>query len=106
MGENFVTGIYEAVRNSPQWNETLFILTWDEHGGFADHVAPSTDVPAGDSLTYTETARDGQQYTSHFDRLGIRAPAVLISLWVSGPAPAQRGFRYDTPEKLPDAADF
>jgi hypothetical protein len=28
MGENFVKSIYEAVRNSPQWNETLFILTW------------------------------------------------------------------------------
>ncbi|KAJ5975914.1 hypothetical protein N7481_009621 [Penicillium waksmanii] len=34
MGENFMKGVYEAVRNSPQWNETLFIVTWDEHGGF------------------------------------------------------------------------
>jgi phospholipase C len=83
MGENFVKSIYEAVRNSPQWNETLFILTWDEQGGFADHVSPPTDVPAGDSLTYTETARDGEPYTFHFDRLGIRVPIVLISPWVS-----------------------
>jgi phospholipase C len=147
MGENFVKSIYEAVRNSPQWNETLFILTWDEHGGFADHVSPPTDVPAGDSLTYTETARDGEPYTFHFDRLGIRVPTVLISPWVSKglvqhkPSDGNEfthtsilkfvselwgldslsprvdwspsfgnlvtnSFRSDTPEKLPDAADF
>ncbi|KAJ5092989.1 hypothetical protein N7456_008850 [Penicillium angulare] len=82
MGENWVKGIYEAVRNSPQWNETLFILTWDEHGGFADHVAPPSGVPAGDSLTYTERAADGSDYTFHFDRLGVRVPTVLISPWV------------------------
>ncbi|KAJ5937315.1 hypothetical protein N7454_004970 [Penicillium verhagenii] len=82
MGENFIKSVYEAVRNSPQWNETLFILTWDEHGGFADHVSPPTQVPAGDSLTYTERAADGGDYTFHFDRLGVRVPTVLISPWV------------------------
>ncbi|CAG7931386.1 unnamed protein product [Penicillium olsonii] len=147
MGENFVKGIYEAVRNSPQWNETLFILTWDEHGGFADHVSPPTDVPAGDSLTYSEASGDGKEYTFHFDRLGVRVPTVLISPWVSkGVVQHQPSggnefthtsilkfvselwgldslsprvdwspsfgslvtnkFRSDTPEKLPDAADF
>jgi len=83
MGENFVKGIYEAIRGSPQWNETLFILTFDEHGGFADHVSPPEDVPPGDSLTYTETAPDGEPYTFHFNRLGIRVPTMLISPWVS-----------------------
>lgn len=39
-------------------------------------------VPAGDSLTYTETAQDGQNITFAFDRLGIRVPTVLISPWV------------------------
>ncbi|KAJ5594955.1 uncharacterized protein N7459_001163 [Penicillium hispanicum] len=81
MGENFMKGIYETLRNSPQWKETLFILTWDEHGGFADHVAPPTDVPQGDSIPYSEMA-DGKQYTYHFDRLGVRVPALLISPWV------------------------
>ncbi|KAJ5526069.1 hypothetical protein N7494_012719 [Penicillium frequentans] len=82
MGENYIKGIYEALRKSPQWNETLFILTWDEHGGFADHVSPPMQVPAGDSLTYTERAADGGDYTFHFDRLGVRVPTVLISPWV------------------------
>jgi phospholipase C len=82
VGEAFVKGVYEAVRNSPQWNETLFILTWDEHGGFADHVPPPTDIPAGDSLFYTEQAPNGRTYTFHFDRLGVRVPTILASPWV------------------------
>jgi phospholipase C len=82
MGENFMKGIYEAIRSSPQWNETLFILTWDEHGGFADHVAPPTGVPPGDDLTYVEKANDGKNYTFKFDRLGVRVPTLLISPWV------------------------
>lgn len=82
MGEGFVKSIYEAVRASPQWDETLFILTFDEHGGFADHVSPPEGVPPGDSLTYTEDAGDGKPTTFHFDRLGIRVPTVLMSPWV------------------------
>ncbi|KAF3759905.1 phosphoesterase [Cryphonectria parasitica EP155] len=82
LGEIFIKGIYEAIRNSPQWNTTLFILTFDEHGGFGDHVPPPVNVPAGDDLTYTETAQDGQNITFAFDRLGVRVPTVLISPWV------------------------
>ncbi|RAL67794.1 hypothetical protein DID88_008521 [Monilinia fructigena] len=82
LGENFIKQIYEALRSSPQWNETLFILTFDEHGGFGDHVPPPTNVPAGDSLTYTETAPDGKPMTFDFKRLGIRVPTLLISPWV------------------------
>lgn len=81
LGEDFVKDIYESVRNSPQWNTTLFILTFDEHGGFGDHVLPPA-CPAGDDLTYTETAEDGKDYTFDFKRLGVRVPTVLISPWV------------------------
>ncbi|KAL2862395.1 putative phosphatidylglycerol specific phospholipase [Aspergillus lucknowensis] len=82
LGEGFVKSIYEALRASPQWNETLFILTFDEHGGFADHVPPPENVPPGDEIPYTEVAGDGQPTTFHFDRLGIRVPTLLISPWV------------------------
>ena len=81
-GEQFVKGIYEALRSSPQWEETLFILTFDEHGGFGDHVPPPVDIPAGDSLTYTETSPDGKNMTFDFTRLGLRVPTLLISPWV------------------------
>ena len=82
LGENFIKGIYEAIRNSPQWEETLFILTFDEHGGFGDHVPPPGNVPAGDNLTYTELAYDGKNATFDFKRLGVRVPTLLISPWV------------------------
>ncbi|KAL4780680.1 phosphoesterase family-domain-containing protein [Aspergillus varians] len=82
LGEGFVKSVYEALRSSPQWNETLFILTFDEHGGFADHVPPPENVPPGDNLHYTEVAKDGLPTTFHFDRLGIRVPTILISPWV------------------------
>ncbi|KAF4629043.1 hypothetical protein G7Y89_g9104 [Cudoniella acicularis] len=82
LGEQFIKGIYEAVRNSPQWEETLFVLTFDEHGGFGDHVPPPLGVPAGDDITYTELAHDGKNYTFDFTRLGVRVPTILISPWV------------------------
>ncbi|ORX45122.1 phosphoesterase [Hesseltinella vesiculosa] len=76
-GEQFIKTVYESVRNSPQWNETLFILTFDEHGGFGDHVPPPVNVPAGDNLTYTEKG-----HTFDFTRLGVRIPVVLMSPWL------------------------
>ncbi|CAG8959809.1 hypothetical protein HYFRA_00001717 [Hymenoscyphus fraxineus] len=84
MGELFIKDIYEALRASPQWDSTLFVLTFDEHGGFGDHVAPPMNVPAGDDITYTEKAPDGQNYTFDFTRLGVRVPTLVISPWVKG----------------------
>ncbi|KAK9369170.1 PLC-A protein [Lipomyces kononenkoae] len=75
-GEGFIKGIYEALRASPQWNETLFVLTFDEHGGFGDHVPPPVGVPAGDDLTYTELSPDGKNMTFNFERLGVRVPTL------------------------------
>jgi phospholipase C len=82
-GENFIKRIYEALRNGPQWKDTLFIMTFDEHGGFADHVAPPSNVPAGDSLYYTEVATDGVYNTFDFTTLGVRVPTVIMSDWVA-----------------------
>lgn len=39
-GERLIKNVYEALRGGPLWNSTLFVLTYDEHGGFFDHVAP------------------------------------------------------------------
>ncbi len=81
-GEAFIKGVYEALRAGPQWKDTLFIMTFDEHGGFGDHVPPPVNVPAGDSLTYTEKAPDGKNITFDFTRLGVRVPTVIMSPWV------------------------
>ncbi len=78
--ERLIWRIYSALRaNPPLFEKTLFVVTYDEHGGFFDHVPP----PQGDqwSLEPVYRAPDGS-YTFGFDLLGPRVPAVLISPWI------------------------
>eukprot|EP00940_MAST-03C_sp_MAST-3C-sp2_P000056 g56.t1 len=50
-GERWMRDIYTAVRNGPLWDSTLLIFTYDEHGGFYDHVPPpQTNVPSPDGI--------------------------------------------------------
>ena len=81
-GEKLIKQVYETLRASPQWDETLLILTFDETGGFHDHV-PAPLAPRPDSLSYTAASTPGGgPYTFNFDRLGGRIPTILISPWV------------------------
>ncbi|KAJ7212019.1 phosphatidylglycerol specific phospholipase C [Mycena pura] len=78
FGQIFVKQIYDTLRQGPHWDDTLLLITYDESGGFHDHV-PSPLAVSPDNKTYTETAHDGESYTFHFDRLGGRMPTFLIS---------------------------
>ncbi|KAJ4953972.1 hypothetical protein NE237_030804 [Protea cynaroides] len=78
-GQKFIKEVYEALRSSPQWNEILFIITYDEHGGFYDHVpTPVTGVPTPDGIV------GPAPYDYQFDRLGVRVPTFFISPWIEG----------------------
>jgi len=59
---------------------TLFIITFDETGGFYDHV-PAPTVPRPDNGTWVQTTSTGN-YTFNFGRLGGRLPTWIISPWV------------------------
>ena len=72
VGEQLIKDVYEALRASDLFNSTLFIITYDEHGGFFDHVLPQTGVPNPDGLNSTDSPFD-------FTRLGIRIPTVFVS---------------------------
>jgi phospholipase C len=74
-GEGFIKAAYEAIRNSPVWESSLLIVTWDEHGGFYDHVAPPAARPPGDLHQHPKLGR----HKFKFDQLGPRVPAVVIS---------------------------
>ena len=76
-GQALIKEVYEALRESPQWNETLLIITYDEHGGFYDHVpTPVVNVPNPDGL-------DGPAPDSFkFNRLGVRVPTIMVSPWI------------------------
>ncbi|XP_068655886.1 non-specific phospholipase C6 [Aristolochia californica] len=76
-GQMLVKEVYETLRSSPQWNETLLVITYDEHGGFFDHVAtPTTDVPNPDGNT------GPAPFFFKFDRLGVRVPTIMVSPWI------------------------
>lgn len=89
-GEVFLKQIYDALRAGPQWGNTLFIVTFDETGGFADHVAPPL-APRPDGFSYNTSTPDGVGYTFNFDRLGGRVPTWLISPWVDSGKVEQLG---------------
>ena len=74
-GEALIKCTYEAIRNSPVWNSSLLIITWDEHGGFFDHVAP----PGADAPGDTGLSNHMNQYKFTFEQFRPRVPAVVIS---------------------------
>lgn len=74
-GERWMKNVYESLRSGPLWNKTLLLVTYDEHGGFYDHVPPpQAAVPNPDGIC----TKEGFNY----ERLGIRIPAIAISPWI------------------------
>jgi phospholipase C len=78
-GQDFVAKIYNKIIKSPCWENTLFIITYDEHGGFYDHVPPPGTAAGPPDLvnSYPLLHPDGKSH------LGPRVPTFLISPWVS-----------------------
>jgi phospholipase C len=74
-GEAWAHRVVEAVLNSPAWPRTLLIHTYDEHGGYYDHVPPPPAV-APDSISPKLTADD---VPGGYDIYGPRVPAVVVS---------------------------
>jgi phospholipase C len=67
-GQAFLDRVYEAVTTSPNWSSTVLVITYDEWGGFFDHVPPPMrPVPPADQLA----GNDG--------RLGFRVPTIIVS---------------------------
>ena len=77
-GETLIKSAYEALRNSPLWDTSLLIVTWDEHGGFYDHQAavPGGAPPPGDK---TVTPGEVNKYGFNFQQYGPRVPALIVS---------------------------
>lgn len=76
-GENLIRAVYETIRDSPLWETSLLIITYDEHGGFYDSFAPGP-APApndGSSSAYN-------QYGFDFKKYGVRVPAVVVSPFI------------------------
>ncbi|PON49389.1 Phosphoesterase [Trema orientale] len=77
IGQKFVKEVYETLRRSPHWNEMALLITYDEHGGFYDHVpTPVSGVPSPDGIFGSDP------FSFRFDRLGVRVPTILVSPWI------------------------
>lgn len=76
LGQAFISYVYRILRSNPEtWAKTLFVITYDEHGSFYDHIIP----PGADAKdlngnplfnTFDEHA--------HMKQLGVRVPSLVI----------------------------
>jgi phospholipase C len=80
--QKFIDDLVGIVRASPKWEKTLLIITYDEHGGFYDHVPPPHAAQVSPELPKTT---------------GLRVPTFVISPWV------KRGsvFGHDSTANIP-----
>jgi phospholipase C len=74
LGDQFLRRVYEALASSRAWPSVLLVVTWDEHGGFADRQPPPRTV----SPHPGELGPRGFD----FDVLGVRVPAVVVSPFI------------------------
>jgi phospholipase C len=68
--EAFVASVVRALAESPQWKRSLLLITFDEHGGYFDHVPPPT----------------APDVRPDFRQLGFRVPALAVgpTVWQGG----------------------
>jgi len=72
-GEALISKVYRACRDGKDWDSTLLIITYDEHGGCYDHVPPPQGAAPPDANPPTP------DFGFDFTRFGVRVPTVLIS---------------------------
>ena len=98
-GEGFAAEVINRVMQGPGWADTLLIWTYDEHGGYYDHVAPPAAVPPDDvpgrslvahpsllrsllKVLFSGYVRHAEQLVAGpdaYDTYGFRVPAVIVS---------------------------
>jgi len=98
-GESFAAEVINRVMHGPGWPDTLLIWTYDEHGGYYDHVVPPETVPPDDVRGRSRVAHPSlvrsllkvllPSYVRHaeqlvagpdsYDTYGFRVPAVIVS---------------------------
>jgi len=80
LGEFLIKDVYNAIFNQNIGASSALLITWDEHGGFFDHLNPPAATPPGDAPLNHDRANLPRNCA--FDRFGVRVPAVLISPWL------------------------
>jgi phospholipase C len=98
-GESYAAEVINRIMHGPAWADTLLIWTYDEHGGYYDHVAPPAAVPPDDvrgrslvahrsplrgplKVLFPSYVRHAEQLVAGpdaYDSYGFRVPAVIVS---------------------------
>ena len=76
VGEAFVSQIVQAAMHGPAWDKTVLIWTYDEHGGYYDHVPPPRAVKPDGIPPDIQVPPD---QPGGYDRLGFRVPAAIVA---------------------------
>jgi phospholipase C len=89
-GEAFLNSVYTAVTGGPAWPTTVLVITFDEWGGFFDHIPPPAGTVTADeqALGYTDGLR------------GFRVPCVVVSPWSQQPTVSRTVFDHTSILKL------
>ncbi|VVE87242.1 alkaline phosphatase family protein [Pandoraea bronchicola] len=77
-GDQLAARVYNAIRNSPLWENSLLVILYDEHGGFYDSATPGAAPPPNDGAA---PALNKNGFL--FDVYGVRVPAIVVSPWVA-----------------------
>ncbi|HSS11280.1 MAG TPA: alkaline phosphatase family protein [Acidimicrobiales bacterium] len=76
VGEGFTATLFDAASTGPQWSRLMFVLAWDEGGGYYDHVPPPPAVVPDDVPPAIHVPPD---QPGGYDRYGFRVPCIVAS---------------------------
>jgi phospholipase C len=77
VGERFMSKVVHALLESPTWNGTALFITYDEHGGYYDHVPPPRAIRP-DNINPLPVPGN---VPGTYDRYGFRVPLMVVSPW-------------------------
>jgi phospholipase C len=76
VGESLLASVVNAIGSSPAWLKTILIITYDEHGGYYDHVSPPVAL-APDGVA--PVVPSGESKYDGYARYGFRVPSIVVS---------------------------
>jgi phospholipase C len=84
-GERFIAQVVNALTHSRQWHKTALFITWDEHGGYYDHVPPPRAIAPDNIAPITDPSALSNPNVplapGDYTRYGFRVPLFVISPW-------------------------
>ena len=85
FADHLIADVYDALAANPElFRRSALIVTYDEHGGFYDHVIPGeAPNPDGQNSPNPDDRANFKVPSFAFDRIGLRVPAIIVSPWIA-----------------------